>query len=100
MSCCLLPSQCSGGSNPTVKVARFGPKVGQIGPRSYKSGTFSDRISVHFGSGGQNVLKSDLNLKKSRICPIWGESEPDPPENCHLTVKKIAKNCHFLQKKL
>jgi len=21
--------------------------------------------------------------------------ESDPPENCHLTVKKIAKNCHF-----
>ena len=33
-----------------------------------KSGTYSDQISVHFGSVSQNVLKSDL--KKSRICPM------------------------------
>ena len=26
------------------------PKVGQIGPKWDKSGTFSDQISVHFGS--------------------------------------------------
>ena len=39
-------------------------------PKWDKSGTFSDQISVHFGSVSQNVLKSDL--KKSQICPIWG----------------------------
>jgi len=32
-------------------VARFGPKVGQIGPKWDKSGTFSDPISVHFALG-------------------------------------------------
>ena len=31
--------------------------------------TFSDQISTE-----PNVLKSDL--KKSRICPIWGKSDP------------------------
>ena len=35
---------------------------------------FSDQISVHFGSTSQNERKSDL--KKSRICPIWGQSDP------------------------
>ena len=49
--------------------AKFGTKVGQIGPKWDKSETFSDQISVHFGVS-QNVLKSDL--KKSRICLIWG----------------------------
>ena len=34
-----------------------------------KSGTFSDQISVHFGSPSQNVLKSDL--KKCWICIPW-----------------------------
>ena len=29
---------------------RFGSKVGQIDPKWDKSGTFSDQISVHFGS--------------------------------------------------
>ena len=53
---------------------RFVPKIGQIGIKRDKSGTFSDQISVHFGAQRQNVLKSDL--KKSRICPIWGHSDP------------------------
>ena len=39
---------------------KFGPKVGQIGPKWDKSGTFPDQISVHFGSVRQNILKSDL----------------------------------------
>ena len=30
---------------------RFGLKVGQIGPKWDKSGTFSDQILVHFGAG-------------------------------------------------
>ena len=42
----------------------FGFKVGHIGPKWDKSGAFSDQIS----------LKSDL--KKTRICPIWGQSDP------------------------
>ena len=23
---------------------------------------------------------------------------PDPPENCHLNVKKLSENCHFFSK--
>ena len=41
---------------------RFGSKVGQIGPKSVKSGAFSDQISLH--------------PKKPRICPIWRQSDP------------------------
>ena len=66
------------------KDGRFGSKVGQISPKWDKSGAFSDHISVHFVGEIRdylgpiptslliepNVLKSDL--KKSRICPIWG----------------------------
>ena len=44
-----------------------------IGPKSDKSGTFSDQISVHFGSARQNVQKSDQ--KKSLISTIWGQSD-------------------------
>ena len=36
--------------NAREKNVRFGSKVGQIGPKLNKSGTFSDQISVHFGS--------------------------------------------------
>ena len=31
-------------------VTKLGPKMGQIGPKWDKSGTFSDQISVHFGA--------------------------------------------------
>ena len=60
LSCCL--------ANRDV---RFVSILGQIGPKLDKSGTFSGQISVHFGAERQ---KSDL--KKSRICPIWGQSDP------------------------
>ena len=43
------------------RVARFGPKVGQINTKSDKSGTFSNQISLHFNSPSQNVLTSDVN---------------------------------------
>ena len=39
---------------------RFGPKMGQIAPKSDKSGTLSVQILVHFDSLSQNILKSDL----------------------------------------
>ena len=41
-------------------VTGFGPKMGQIGPKWDKSGTFSDQISVHFGTAAPKLLKSDL----------------------------------------
>ena len=53
---------------------RFGFKVVQIGPKWDKSGTFSDHISVHFVSASKNVMEFDL--KNSRICPVWSQSEP------------------------
>ena len=56
------------------KVPRCWLKMGQIGPKWDKSGTFSDQISEHFGATRQNVLKSDL--KKSRIYPFCGQSAP------------------------
>ena len=34
---------------------------------------FLRSVSVHFGAGRQTVLKSDV--KKSRICPIWHQSD-------------------------
>ena len=40
-----------------------------MGSKLDKYVTFSDPISVHFGSPSENVLKSDL--KKSRIYHIW-----------------------------
>ena len=49
-------------------VIRFIDKVVQIGPKRDKPRTFSDQISVHFGSPSQNILKSDL--KMSQICPF------------------------------
>ena len=52
----------------------FGFKGSQIGPKLDKSVTFSDQISIYFGSLSQNVLNSDL--RKSRICPIWDQSDP------------------------
>ena len=37
-----------------VELVRFGPDVGQIGPKWDNSGTFSDQISVHFGFQSRN----------------------------------------------
>ena len=53
----------------STSVARFGPKAGQIGQKWNKF-----EIS-QISSGSQMVLKSDL-MKKSQICPIWGQSDP------------------------
>ena len=39
-------------------VTRFGSKVGQIDPKLDLPGTFSDQISVHFGSQSQTLLKT------------------------------------------
>ena len=53
---------------------RFGSKVGQIGPKWDKSGVFFRSDFSAFGAGAPNALKSDL--KKPRICPIWGQFDP------------------------
>ena len=54
----------------TIGDVRFGPKVGQISHKLDKSGTFSDQISVHFGSVSQNVLT--LILKSHTIIVPFG----------------------------
>ena len=56
-----------------IRDFRFGPKVAQIVPKWDKSGTFSYKITVQFGSASQNALKYDL--KKSQIS-IQGQSDP------------------------
>ena len=79
--------------NSQTREVRIWRKVDQIGPkwdksRTFsnqisvhldKSGTFSDQISVHLARQRQMHLKSDL--KKPRICPIWGQSDSNC---CHL----------------
>ena len=61
---------------------------------------FSDQLSVHIGTATQiNILKSDLknavfvpyvaNLTILRV--ISDNPTSDPPENCHLDVKKLPK---------
>ena len=40
------------------------------------------------------TCKSSSTKKKEKICNI----QPDPPENCHLTVKKLPKTWHFFKK--
>ena len=76
----LLPAEIWGKSTRNRDV-RFGLKVGQIGPKWDKCWTFSDKISVHFGSLSQNVLKS--YLKKSSICTICGQSNPNDKYTFH-----------------
>ena len=50
--------------NSSIINLRFGPKVGQVGLKWDKSGTFSDQTSLIYF------------LKKSRICSIWCQSDP------------------------
>ena len=76
-----LSINCSDQVNTAINAPScpdFDSQVGQIAPKWDKSGTFSDEISVHFGSPSQNVLKS--HLKKSRICPNWDKSAPPRAE--------------------
>ena len=57
--------------NEGTRDGRFGCKVGQIGHQIRQIRGFLDQISVHLSPpGAPNALKSDL--KKPRICPIWG----------------------------
>ena len=54
------------------------PQMGQI------RGFFRSDFST-FGAGAPNALKSDL--KKPRICPIWGQSEPLWSQTYHPCVR-------------
>ena len=73
---------------------RFGSKVGQIGPRGDRSGTFSDQISVHFRSLSQHVLKLILNSPNilSQFVLIWPTLDPNLPSlhECDIPTNKIS----------
>ena len=72
---------------PTLnRDGRFGSKVGQIGPKSDNSWTFSDQISVHFGSASQNVLKFDLILKRPGFVPFRANLKHFEPKSSQTTV--------------
>ena len=73
--------------NITTTVYQSRPQVGQIGPKSDKSGTFSEQTSVHFGLLSKNVLKSDL--KKYQICPIWNQSDPLWVQIWHSCIRDV-----------
>ena len=47
-----------------TRARNVGPKVGQIGPNGDKSGTFSDQISVIFGSVGPGLDPFWVNLSQ------------------------------------
>ena len=49
----------------------LGPKGVRLSWNGIKSGTFSDQISVHFGSPNHDVLKS--NMKSPKFAPILGQ---------------------------
>ena len=64
-------------SSLITRELRLALQLGQLGSKWVKSWTFQDQFSVHFGSVSsvsQNEQKTDL--KKSHICPIWGQSAP------------------------
>ena len=80
-------------------------KVGQIGPKWAKSGIFSDRISVHFGTRRHNVLKSDL--KKTGTIPILAQFDPLWGQTVKLVNNRMSQiteiswwvRCHRLRKR-
>ena len=49
---------------------------------------------------GNQRLMEQCHTAKERCQVGYKNRESDPPENCHLTVKKIAKNLTFFSKKL
>ena len=48
-----INTQIQTSIHPLGRDGRFGSKVGQIGPKWDKSGTFTDQISVHLAQGRQ-----------------------------------------------
>ena len=75
---------------------RFGSKVGQICPKRDKSEAFFRSDFSAFGAGAPNSLNSDL--KKTRICPIWGQSDPIWSQTYHpcvlgTTMVVMCKGC-------
>ena len=65
------------GARASALVADLPPKGGRLAP----NGTNPELFQIRLPSDIQNILTCDL--KKSRICPIWGES--DPPLGPNMT---------------
>ena len=61
------------------------PQMGQI------RGFFRSDFSA-LGAGAPNALESDL--KKPRICPIWGQSHPLWSQTYHLCIKLTSLGSH------
>ena len=76
----LLTFLCMGSRSSIITVTRFGPKVGQIGPKLDKSGKFSDQIQyilAHRAGYRCAVFKagvSNLASKWGQIGPKWDKS--------------------------
>ena len=51
-----------------------------------------------FGSDGRGFEELAGRVWVSRISVIYMYCQPDPPENWHLTVKKLTKTWHFKKK--
>ena len=56
-------------------------------------------FSQYFPSSNFRYLNSSFNTFSKVImsAPLW-VCEPGPPENCHLTAKKLHKTWHFFKK--
>ena len=68
-----------GRASPGARDARFGSKVGHIGPNWYKSGAFSDQISVHLARG-------------AKCTEIWSEKAPDL-SHLESTIPEPLSSC-------
>ena len=74
------------------------PKWVRLAPTETNTGLFQIRFQYIFAQR-QNVLKSDL--KKSRICPIWGQSDPFwvqiwSARHSHCLLQQIHTDYHSL----
>ena len=57
-----------------AEMSNLPSKLGQIDTKCDKSGTFKDHaVYVHFHLGEQKCSETDI--KKSQVCPIWGQSD-------------------------
>ena len=96
-----LAGTCCWPAGQPLQGCQIRSESGSYCPKLDKSGTFSDHISVYFDTLSQNVLKSDL--KKSRNCPIWGQSDPLSTQICwpshyvNLTTNITTARLHGYQ---
>ena len=59
----------------------------------------NDRSDIVFLTSGESQMEKvkdlekvkDVEITKKNFVTVDGRSTSDPPENCHLTVKKLPK---------